>query len=75
MTDQAQLADVMIELFLLKKTKERQKRDLKIASASRAATKNAQALLEGTRKSILKLKKRRDLIVSKLVQARQSAAK
>jgi hypothetical protein len=71
-SDQAQLADVMVQLALLKQTKDNQKRDLKVAKASKAVTKDAQALLDSSRKSIRELKKRRDAIVLRLVRARQS---
>ncbi len=71
-TDAEKLAQVMVELALLKKTKEQQKRDLKIAKASKAATKDTEMLLAGTRKSIASLKKRRDVVVARLVRVSES---
>ena len=71
-TDADKLAQVMVELALLKKSKERQKRDLKIAKASKAATKDAETLLKAARKSIASLKKRRDVLVARLVRGFES---
>ena len=70
-SDADKLADVMVQLALLKKTKDQQKRDLRVAKASKAATKDAQTLLDGARKNIRELKKRRDILVARLVRIRQ----
>ena len=69
-SDPEKLADAMVELALLKKIKDTQKRDLKVAKASKAATKDAEALLDTTRKSIRSLKKKRDVLVASLVRIR-----
>ena len=70
-TDADKLADVMVQLAILKGTKEKQKRDLKVAEASKAVAKDAQLLLDGAKKSIQSLKKRRDVLVARLVRIRQ----
>ena len=70
-SDADKLADVMVQLALLKKTTDQQKRDLRVAKASKAATKDAQTLLDGARKNIRELKKRRDILVARLVRIRQ----
>lgn len=70
-TDAEKLADLMVQLALLKKTKDGQKRDLKIAKASKAATKQAQTLLDATRMTIGRLKRRRDVLVARLVRNSQ----
>jgi hypothetical protein len=74
-TDQAQLADLMVELGLLKKIKDKQKRDLKITKASNADTTDAKALLDATKKTIRGFKRRRDAVLARLVRARQAEKK